>query len=216
MRSQNTIKWTVVPQETTLVRRTCPKCGQHSEYINTKKFRVNANGKHVDIWLIYQCKACKSTWNVSIFERVLVEGLDEGLYKRLMENDEALANDYGFNRNLLSPYGITMDISSLDYDIIDYNQLWNKLLESHTLDIEVICRYDIGLRVMHVLSKGLDTSISHIKRAVLSGLISVEGIKAKKLKTTELGQYKRIHISDVKALRSLIYKEDLLVKSQIT
>ncbi|HAH17569.1 MAG TPA: hypothetical protein DCL29_00905 [Eubacterium sp.] len=29
------------------------------EFVNSKRFRVNANGNSVDVWLIYRCKKCK-------------------------------------------------------------------------------------------------------------------------------------------------------------
>jgi hypothetical protein len=49
----------VIPQGTPKVVKNCPKCGGGSHFINTKKFRVNANKKYLDIWLIYQCEKCK-------------------------------------------------------------------------------------------------------------------------------------------------------------
>ena len=59
------IEWTIIPDTTPQVRRNCPKCGEKAHFINSEKFRVNANGSHIDIWLIYQCNQCKSTWNMT-------------------------------------------------------------------------------------------------------------------------------------------------------
>lgn len=36
----------------------CSKCGAKTRFRNTKKFRVNANGNKLDVWLIYQCENC--------------------------------------------------------------------------------------------------------------------------------------------------------------
>ncbi len=45
----------------------CGGCGKKQEFINSGKFRVNANGNRVDIWLIYRCKKCKHTWNLAVY-----------------------------------------------------------------------------------------------------------------------------------------------------
>ena len=37
----------------------CGGCGKKQEFLNSGKFRVNANGNKVDVWLIYRCKKCK-------------------------------------------------------------------------------------------------------------------------------------------------------------
>ena len=39
-------------------------------FISTRRFRVNANKNKLDVWLIYQCKKCKHTLNIPIYERV--------------------------------------------------------------------------------------------------------------------------------------------------
>ena len=37
----------------------CGGCGKKREFVNSGKFRVNANGKNVDVWLIYRCSKCR-------------------------------------------------------------------------------------------------------------------------------------------------------------
>ena len=48
----------------------CGGCGKKQEFVNSGKFRVNANGNRVDVWLIYRCKNCKHSWNLAIYERM--------------------------------------------------------------------------------------------------------------------------------------------------
>lgn len=52
------------------ILRFCPGCGGRSVYGSTGNFRVNANGRQVDVWLIYQCEKCGHTYNLAIYERV--------------------------------------------------------------------------------------------------------------------------------------------------
>lgn len=58
--------WELVPKNIPAVRRKCPKCGEKTNYISTGKFRVNANKNNIDVWLIYQCEKCKTSWNMDI------------------------------------------------------------------------------------------------------------------------------------------------------
>ena len=73
----------------------CGGCGKQQEFINSGKFRVNANGNRVDVWLIYRCKKCKHSWNLTIYERVRPSKIRQDDYKLFMENDFELASKYG-------------------------------------------------------------------------------------------------------------------------
>ncbi len=73
----------------------CGGCGKKKEFVNSGKFRVNANGNKVDVWLIYRCKKCKHSWNLTIYERIKPSRIKPEEYKLFMENDTALALQYG-------------------------------------------------------------------------------------------------------------------------
>lgn len=73
----------------------CGGCGKKQEFINSGKFRVNANGNRVDVWLIYRCKKCKHSWNLTIYERVRPSKIAPEDYIRFLENDWELALAYG-------------------------------------------------------------------------------------------------------------------------
>lgn len=73
----------------------CGGCGKKQEFINSRKLRVNANGNRVDVWLIYRCKKCKHSWNLTVYERVKPSKIDQEDYELFMENDNDLALKYG-------------------------------------------------------------------------------------------------------------------------
>lgn len=73
----------------------CGGCGRKQEFVNSGKFRVNANGNRVDVWLINRCKKCKHSWNLTIYERVKPSKIEPEDYERFMENDYDLALKYG-------------------------------------------------------------------------------------------------------------------------
>ena len=47
----------------------CGGCGKKQPFVNTGKFRVNANGSRLDVWLIFRCSKCKHSWNLTVYER---------------------------------------------------------------------------------------------------------------------------------------------------
>lgn len=73
----------------------CGGCGKKQEFVNSGKFRVNANGNCIDVWLIYRCKKCKHSWNLTIFERIKPSRIDSEDYELFLSNDEDLASRYG-------------------------------------------------------------------------------------------------------------------------
>ena len=91
------IEYEIVPQDSFALIRNCSGCGKKSYFINTKRFRVNANGNRLDVWLIYQCEKCKHTYNLAIYERVKVSSVPEEEYRCFLRNDEQLAEMYGRN-----------------------------------------------------------------------------------------------------------------------
>ena len=79
----------------------CGGCGKKQEFHNSGKFRVNANGNSVDVWLIYRCKKCKHSWNLTIYERTNPKKIPKELYELFLDNDEDTAYLYGNNIEFL-------------------------------------------------------------------------------------------------------------------
>lgn len=81
--------------------RYCKKCSMKTEHISAGLFRVNAQQKSLDIWLIYRCASCKTTWNSAVYSRVNPKSLDHKLLNRFMNNDSELAQKYAMDTVLL-------------------------------------------------------------------------------------------------------------------
>ncbi len=79
----------------------CGGCGKKMAFVNTGKFRVNANGNRVDVWLIYQCEKCKHSWNLTIYERKRPTQIAPEEYELFLENDPDLAYKYGNDKGFL-------------------------------------------------------------------------------------------------------------------
>ena len=79
----------------------CGGCGKKQEFLNSGKFRVNANGNNVDVWLIYRCKKCKHSWNLTIYERTKPGKIPAELFEAFQTNDTETAAAYGRNIDFL-------------------------------------------------------------------------------------------------------------------
>lgn len=49
----------------------------------------------MDVWLIFRCKKCKHTWNLTIYERKKTAKIPADEYEAFLDNDEELAYKYG-------------------------------------------------------------------------------------------------------------------------
>lgn len=78
----------------------CARCGRKMTFISTRRFRVNANKNKLDVWLIYQCKKCKHTLNIPIYERTVPQKIPGELYELFLANDEELAVRYALDAAL--------------------------------------------------------------------------------------------------------------------
>ncbi|MCR4866058.1 MAG: DUF1062 domain-containing protein [Lachnospiraceae bacterium] len=79
----------------------CGGCGKKQEFVNSKRFRVNANGSLVDVWLIYRCRKCKHSLNLTVYERTRPQKIPEDLFHAFQSNDEETALSYGENVEFL-------------------------------------------------------------------------------------------------------------------
>lgn len=160
------ITWQLVPLNSPKVNRTCPKCGNHASFINTEKFRVNANKNKLDIWLIYQCEKCKSTWNMTIYERTSPKDIPENIYKRFLENDKELAFVYGFDKSIHVKNRVSLDYESVDYSVVgeEINLLSDPHADHVSVALKISCDKAFDLRLDKLLSQQLDISRSQVKR----------------------------------------------------
>ena len=166
------IKWEIVPITLPMVKKHCSKCGNNASFENSQKFRVNANKNKLDIWLIYKCEKCKSTWNMPIYERISFIDINKTKYKLFLNNDLELAKEYGFNLDIHNKNKVKLDLENVEYEIVgeDINILQSNF-NKNKIVLEIICKYSLGLRVDKVLSKKLDISREKVKKLYENSII---------------------------------------------
>lgn len=169
-------QWELIPDSLPIVKRSCPKCNEKTNYINSKKFRINASKNKIDIWLIYKCEKCKSTWNMTIYERIKPCNISKQEYDKFLSNDSELAKKYAFNLRIYSKNKAEIVLEHINYRSVQ-RELEAYYIKENELVIELVCKYPIDLRVDKLLSDILGISRSKIKSMYKKGVVFIKDNK---------------------------------------
>ena len=166
--------WTIIPVSSYKIIRNCPKCGTKSLFQSTGDFRINANGKCIDIWLIYQCEKCRSTYNLTVFERISPKKLPQELYKKFQENDSSLALEIGTDREVFEKNRAVVKEESLSYMVDKKDTETPVSLQISDANHCIICirsPHSLKIRADKFLAEQLSISRSKIKRLITDGVL---------------------------------------------
>ncbi len=163
------IEYEIDLKESFWIIRGCPKCGRKTYFQNTKKFRVNANGNKLDIWLIYQCGECKHTLNLSIYERQKVSSISKEEYRRFLDNDEWLAEMYGKNLQLFRKNKVPVDLKKVNYNFVKLHETTKYSDFGERIVIEVKNPYQLKIRPKKQIAEILGISGNQVKSLLEKG-----------------------------------------------
>jgi hypothetical protein len=156
--------WVVVPTCLPLVRRRCHVCGCE-RFRATGKFRVNANRKLIDAWLLALCTACGETAKLTVLERATVRSIRPELLDRLHGNDPGLAAEL-----LQDPVVRRRSRIALDWD-----DAWrldtggSDHLDREVIDVSVRFAARIPVRPVRLIAEGCGLSRAETERLVEEG-----------------------------------------------
>ncbi|WP_216209289.1 DUF1062 domain-containing protein [Amycolatopsis aidingensis] len=167
--------WVVEPVCLPLVRRRCHVCA--SERFRTSgKFRVNANHKLIDVWLLALCSACGETTKLTVMERITVRSIRPELLDRLHDNDPGLAAEL-----LEDPVFRRRNRIALDWD-----NAWRldtggtDGLDREVIDVAVRFAAQIPVRPVRLIAEGCGLSRAEVERLIASGnLVSSVRLRGK-------------------------------------
>ena len=114
---QAQVTWKVIPTCPPRIVRSCEQCGRPRSFDCSEKFRVNANQKKLDAWLIYKCTSCDRTWKCTIFSRLDTRQVDRCLLRHLQANHRPTAWVYAFDYGLLRRNGVEVE-PTIAYTIV--------------------------------------------------------------------------------------------------
>lgn len=165
------IEYEIVLKDSFRVIRNCPKCGRKTYFKNTKKFRVNANGNKLDVWLIYQCEECKHTLNLSIYERQKVSSIPKEEYRRFLDNDEELAEKLGKNIQLFRKNKADVDPEKIDYDFVKLHETMEYRESKEEIIVVIHNPCQMKIRPEKQIAEVLGVSRSQVKSLLEQGEI---------------------------------------------
>ncbi|RSN35227.1 hypothetical protein DMC61_07430 [Amycolatopsis sp. WAC 04169] len=156
--------WVVVPTCLPVVLRRCHACGS-GRFRANGKFRVNANHKLIDVWLLVLCTGCGDTAKLTILERVNVRSVRPDLLERLHENDLGLAAEL-----LQDPAVLRRNHVSLDW-----KGAWRldtgSLRDGDFRDVSVRFEARIPLRPVRLIAEGCGLSRGEVERLIEEGKV---------------------------------------------
>ncbi|WP_306344711.1 DUF1062 domain-containing protein [Saccharothrix coeruleofusca] len=167
--------WVVVPTCLPLVLRRCHTCAS-GRFRASGKFRVNANHKLIDAWLLVLCAGCRGTVKLTVLERVNVRSVRPELLRRLNDNDpaliaELLQDDALLRRNRVSlDWGTTwrLDTGSPDHQ------------DDEVVDVRVHFAARIPIRPARLIAQGCGLSRAEVERLIAEGgIVSAAALTGK-------------------------------------
>ncbi|MFE3456729.1 DUF1062 domain-containing protein [Nocardiopsis aegyptia] len=105
------LPWAVRRTRLPLLALPCVDCPSERAGTGDGRFRVNANGKLLDVWLLVNCVVCDRTSKLTVHHRVPVRSLPAGLLAGYTANASALVAD-----TLLHPSTARRHRFGLDWD----------------------------------------------------------------------------------------------------
>ncbi|MEO3773243.1 DUF1062 domain-containing protein [Micromonospora sp. B9E7] len=158
--------WAVVPTCLPTVRRRCHACA--SQRLRASgKFRVNANHKLLDVWLLALCTACGETAKLTVLERMTVSAIRPGLLDRLH------ANDSGLTAELLQEPAV----QRRNRFTLDWDNAWrldtgrSDHLDRDVIDVAVRFAARIPVRPTRLIGDGFGLSRAEVDRLITEGKV---------------------------------------------
>jgi hypothetical protein len=159
-----------------IILRRCHTCAS-GRFRASGKFRVNANHKLLDVWLLARCTRCGETTKLTVVERMNVRSLRPELLDRLHRNDldlvaELLQDSVVQRRNRIA---------------LDWDNAWNLdtggsvALGDEAIDISVRFAAPIPVRPVRLIAEGFGLSRAEVERLVAEGnLVSAVRVSGKR------------------------------------
>lgn len=149
-----------------LIRRRCHACGSE-RFRASGKFRVNANHKLIDVWLLVLCSGCGDTAKLTVLERVTVRSIRPELLDRLHGNDPGLTAEL-----LQDPLVLRRNRIALDWQ-----NAWrldtggSDRLDREVIDVSVRFAARIPVRPVRLIAEGCGLARAEAERLLAEGKV---------------------------------------------
>ncbi|PRX52967.1 hypothetical protein B0I32_12985 [Nonomuraea fuscirosea] len=156
------LPWVVRRTRLPLLSTRCVDCPSESATTGEGRFRINAQGKVLDVWLLVRCVSCDRTSKLTVHERVPVRTVDPAALDRYHANDPELVVSTLFDPAFAKRNRYTLDWSGA----------WRLALTPVPLDEPWPVRVEVGfddpvpVRPDRLIARGLGLSRNDVRRRV--------------------------------------------------
>jgi hypothetical protein len=170
------ITWTITSSASPMPILTCARCNIQRAFASSGRFRLNANGKRLDAWLIYRCSVCDQTWNRPVFERRARSTVDPALLEALERNDAEFASKTALDMTGIKRWehgdrGAAISVAKACAASLAE--------EADRLEITMLVPSPVlGIRCDKVLALGLGVSRSAVDKLARTGWLAFESAAA--------------------------------------
>ena len=174
---ETTITWEVKVKNTPLLIKKCSHCDSDRFYCSDK-FRMNAQKKNIDVWLIYRCVKCDNTCNITLLSRSKPDLIDKTLFHSFSMNDKDTAWKYAFSTEMERKNNLRLDYDSVEYEVIPNTSLEDLLnLSNEVIKIHIKCKFEFDLKLSSLIRRCFSLSANQVKRMFEDGIITITSNK---------------------------------------
>ncbi|WP_244317260.1 DUF1062 domain-containing protein [Micromonospora terminaliae] len=156
------LPWVVRRTRLPLLSLRCVDCRSESATTGNGRFRVNANGKLLDVWLLVRCVSCDRTSKLPVHERATVRSIDPQELHGYHVNDPDLVA-----ARLLDPL-----LARRHHFALDWTGAWRLDAPPAPLDgawpvrVEVAFEDPVPVRPERLIAHGLGLSRNEVLRRI--------------------------------------------------
>ena len=174
---ETTITWEVKAKNSPLLIKKCSHCDSDRFYCSDK-FRMNAQKKNIDVWLIYRCVKCDNTCNLTLLSRSKPDLIDKTLFHSFSMNDKDTAWKYAFSTEMERKNNLRLDYDSVEYEVIPNTSLEDLLnLSNEVIKIHIKCKFEFDLKLSSLIRRCFSLSANQVKRMFEDGIITITSNK---------------------------------------
>jgi hypothetical protein len=158
--------WLVTPVRAPHIYSICSRCDQRRAFESSKKFRVNAQKRRLDIWLIYKCTSCDNTLNIDVHARKSVASIDPDLLWAYTNNSPDVADRIG--NDLPRLWSLGHQTEDTPYTL----RVELKPATDQQQTITILATQPLCLRLDRLLAEGLNVSRAQVEKLINENRIS--------------------------------------------
>ena len=167
------VAWTITAKTTPRPWVGCSRCGGPRPFRCSGKFRLNANGKRLDAWLVHKCVGCGDTWNYAVVERRAVRDFEPQMLAALETNDAALVRRFAFDVPALRRAAHRVE----EFAEVEVRKelLGEATAAARFLEVALVVPAAVSLRLDRLLAVELGLSRSRIAALAYAGHLTASG-----------------------------------------